>query len=57
MKIAEETTLGRLHEIAVQMASQENIVELTAKVRAKRVVYRPITKDDGHWGHVTEQRP
>ena len=54
--MAAETTLGRLHEIAVQMASQEDIVELTAKVRDKRMVYRPITEDDGHWGRVIEQR-
>ena len=53
--MAPNTTSKKLSEMITQIADHD-IVELTAKVRDNRMVYRPITKDDGRWGQVTEQR-
>jgi len=49
-------TSEKLQEIVIWVAAHEDIVEFTAKVRDKRLVYRPITEEDGHWGRVIEQR-
>jgi hypothetical protein len=49
-------TSEKLQEIVIWVAAHEDIVELTAKARDKRMVYRPITEEDGHWGRVIEQR-
>ena len=54
--MAAKMTSEKLQEIVIWVAAHEDIRELTAKIRDKRAVYRPITKDDGRWGHVTEQR-
>jgi hypothetical protein len=49
-------TSEKLHKIVIWVAAHEDIVELAAKVRDKRMVYRPITEEHRHWGRVIEQR-
>jgi hypothetical protein len=49
-------TSEKLQKIVIWVAAHEDIVELAAKVRDKRMVYRPITEEHGHWGRVIEQR-
>ena len=55
--MAVNITMDQLQGIGIWVASQGELLVLAAKIRDKRLVYRPGTKEDGRWGQQTEHPP